>query len=77
MINFGFSLSFLFIFWSMLFQYIEKVYDVRLISSASETLDFELNALFLNYRTSVIRILFLILGWVTTSWIRSAPLANV
>ena len=77
MINFGFSLSFLFIFWSMLFQYIEKVYDVRLISSAFETLDFELNALFLNYRTSVIRILFLILGWVTTSWIKSAPLASV
>lgn len=77
MINFGFSLSFLFIFWSMLFQYIEKVYDVRLISSASETLNFEVNALFLNYRTSVIRILFLILGWVTTSWIKSAPLASV
>lgn len=77
MINFGFSLSFLFIFWSMLFQHIEKVYDVRLISSASETLNFEVNALFLNYRTSVIRILFLILGWVTTSWIKSAPLASV
>ncbi|RWW15551.1 hypothetical protein GW17_00020608 [Ensete ventricosum] len=28
----------------MLFQYIEKVYDVRLISSASETLNFEVNA---------------------------------
>lgn len=61
----------------MLFQYIENVYDVRLISSASETLNFEVNALFLNYRTSVIRILFLILGWVTTSWIKSAPLASV